>query len=82
MVRIGFDLLRHIFLDKNIKRALTLYPVLLHLLNFSNGFSQIVCKLFAVLRIGRIEVDEDFNVSSGNGRGQTDSIGIIYRVTL
>lgn len=65
-----------------MKHALTLYPVLLHLLNFSYGFSQIVCKLFAVLRIGCIEVDEDFNVSSGNGGGQTDSVWIIYRVTL
>lgn len=37
--------------------VLTLYPVLFHLLDFSDRFSQIVSKLFAVLRIGRIEVD-------------------------
>ena len=56
---------------------LTFYPILLHLLDFSNGFSQIVGKLFAVLRIGCVEVDEDFDVSPGNGRGQADSIRII-----
>lgn len=76
------DFFEHISSEKNINLVLTLYPVLLHLLDFSNRFSQIVSKLFAVLRIGRVEVDEDFNVRSRNGWGQTDSIWIIYRVTL
>lgn len=61
---------------------LTLYPVLFHLLDFSDGLAQVVCKLLAVLRIGCVEVDEDFDVCSRNGRGQANSVWIIYRVTL
>lgn len=60
---------------------LTLYPVLLHLLDFGDRLPQVVGKLLAVLRIGCVEVDEDFDVCSRNGRGQADSVWIIYRVT-
>lgn len=52
---------------KNGNNLLTFYPVLLHLLDFCNRFSQIISELFAVLRIGCIEVDEDFDISSRNG---------------
>lgn len=60
---------------------LTLYPVLFHFLDFSDRLPQVVGKLLAVLRIGCVEIDEDFDVCSRYGRGQPDSIWIIYRVT-
>lgn len=44
------------------KRQLTLYSVFLHFLDLGNGLSQVVCELLAVLGVGRVEVDEDFDV--------------------
>ena len=56
---------------------LTLYSVLLHLLDLSNGLAQVICELLAVLGVGGVEVDEDFDVRSRDGRCQAHSIGII-----
>lgn len=52
---------------KKRKQQLTFYSVFLHFLNLSNGLSQIVCELFAVLGVGRIKVDEDFDVRTWDG---------------
>lgn len=60
---------------------LTLYPILFHLLDFGDGLPQVVGKLLPVLRIGCVEIDEDFDVCSRNGGGQANSIWIIYTVT-
>lgn len=44
------------------KEALTLYPVFLHFLDLGDGLPQVICKLLAVLGVGRVKVDEDFDV--------------------
>lgn len=48
-------------------KTLTFYPVLLHLLDFCDGLPQVISELFAVLRVGCVEVNEDFDVGSRNG---------------
>lgn len=45
-------------------KKLTLYSVFLHFLDLSNGLSQVICELLAILGVGRIEVDEDFDVGT------------------
>lgn len=56
---------------------LTLYSVLLHFLDLGDGLSQVVCELLSVLGVGRVEVDEDFDVRTWNGRRQSDPVGVI-----
>lgn len=58
---------------------LTLYSVLLHFLDLGDGLPQVICELFAVLGVGRVEVDEYFDVRSWNGRRQSDPVGVIWR---
>lgn len=58
---------------------LTLYSVLLHFLDLGDGLPQVICELFAVLGVRRIEVDEDFDVCTWNGRCQSDPVGVIWR---
>lgn len=58
---------------------LTLYSILLHFLDLGDGLSQVVCELLSVLGVGRVEVDEDFDVRTWNGRGQSDPVGVIWR---
>lgn len=57
---------------------LTLYSVLLHFLDLGDGLSQVVCELLSVLGVGRVEVDEDFDVRTWNGRRQSDPVGVIW----
>lgn len=45
-------------------RKLTLYSVFLHFLDLGDGLSQVVGELLAVLGVGRVEVDEDFDVGT------------------
>ena len=56
---------------------LTLNSVFLHFLDFGNRLAQVVGELLAVLGVGGVEVDEDFDVRAGHGRRQSDAIGII-----
>lgn len=49
------------------KGLFTLYPVLFHFLDFSDGFSQVAEEFLAVLRVGSIEIDQDFEVRTWNG---------------
>lgn len=49
------------------KGLFTLYPVLFHFLDLSDGFSQVAGEFLAVLRVGSIEIDQDFEVSTWNG---------------
>lgn len=46
------------------ERQLTLYSVFLHFLDLGDGLSQVVGELLAVLRVGRVEVDEDLDVGT------------------
>lgn len=46
---------------------LTLNPVFLHLLHLCDGLPQVVCKLLAVLWVGCVEVDQDLDISTGDG---------------
>ena len=62
-------------------QVLTFYPVFLHLLDLSDGLAQVVCELLAVLRVGSVEVDEDFEVCTWDGRCEADSIWVICRNT-
>lgn len=48
------------------KGLFTLYPVLFHFLDLSDGFSQVAGEFLAVLRVGSIEIDQDFEVSTWN----------------
>lgn len=48
-------------------RKLTLYSVFLHFLDLGDGLSQVVGELLAVLGVGRVEVDEDFDVGTWDG---------------
>lgn len=56
---------------------LTLYSVLLHFLDLGDGLPQVICELFAVLGVGGVEVDEDFDVRTWNGRRQSDPVGVV-----
>lgn len=56
---------------------LTLYPVFFHLLHLSDGLAQVVCELLAVLRVWSVEVDEDFDVRTWDGRCEPDTIWVI-----
>ncbi len=49
------------------KGLFTLDPVLLQLLDFSDGLSQVADEFLTVLRVGSIEIDQDFEVSARNG---------------
>lgn len=49
------------------KGLFTLDPVLFHFLDLSDGFSQVAGELLAVLNVGSIEIDQDFEVSTWNG---------------
>lgn len=48
------------------KGLFTLYPVLFHFLDLSDGFSQVAGEFLAVLRVGSIEIYQDFEVSTWN----------------
>lgn len=48
-------------------RLLTLYSVLLHFLDLGDGLPQVVRELLAVLGVGGVEVDEDFDVCTWDG---------------
>ncbi len=58
------------------KGLFTLDPVLLQLLDFSDGLSQVADEFLTVLRVGSIEIDQDFEVSARNGWSQTDTMWI------
>lgn len=58
---------------------LTLYSVLLHLLHLCDGLPQVICELLAVLRVGGVEVNENFNVCAWKSWSETHSIGVIWK---
>ena len=62
------------------KGLLTLYPVFFHFLDLGDGLPQVVRELFAVLGVGGVEVDEDFDVRTRDGRRKPDSVGIIWEI--
>ncbi len=49
------------------KGLFTLDPVLLQLLDLSDGLSQVADEFLTVLRVGSIEIDQDFEVCARNG---------------
>lgn len=49
------------------KGLFTLYPVLFHFLDLGDGLSQVAGEFLAVLRVGSIEIDQDFEVCARNG---------------
>lgn len=48
--------------QKKKEGLLTLYSIFLHFLNLGDGLSEVIGELLAVLGVGRVEVDEDFDV--------------------
>lgn len=58
---------------------LTFYPVLFHLLHLCDGLPEVVCKLFAVLRVRGVKVNKNLNVCARQSRSETHSIGIIWK---
>lgn len=63
---------------RELKCLLTLYPVFLHFLDLGDRLSQVVSELLAVLGVGRVKVDEDFDVGTWYGWCKLDSIPVIW----
>lgn len=63
-------------------KTLTLYSVFLHFLDLGDGLSQVVGELLAVLRVWRVEVDEDFDVGTRYRRCEPDSVWVIWGQTV